>query len=73
MFNMVFAGLAGIVGNLLNGFLLHAGGPQLMNLACLISATLGALMMVYVSRSRKDGKTGKVRKLSMSLPSETSQ
>ncbi|MGW9527381.1 MFS transporter [Paenibacillus terrae] len=72
VFNMVFAGLAGIVGNLLNGYLLHAGGPQLMNLACLISATLGALMMVYVSRSRKDGKTEKVRKLSMSLPSETS-
>ncbi|WP_338543536.1 MFS transporter [Paenibacillus tundrae] len=50
LFNMVFAGLGGIVGNMLNGYLLDLGGPSLMYLACTISAALGAFILFFVSR-----------------------
>ncbi|SES93637.1 MFS transporter [Paenibacillus sp. NFR01] len=53
VFNMVFSGIAGIVGNLLNGFLLDQGGAFAMNLSCAISSGLGALLLVYVARSAK--------------------
>ncbi|MCI3922191.1 MFS transporter [Paenibacillus sp. TRM 82003] len=48
VFNVVFVGLAGIAGNLLNGFLLEAGGPAAMNLACTISAAGGALLLAAI-------------------------
>lgn len=54
LFNMVFAGLGGIVGNMLNGYLLDSGGPSLMYLACTISAALGAVMLYIVSRQAKE-------------------
>ncbi|MDQ0172934.1 MFS transporter [Paenibacillus tundrae] len=53
LFNMVFAGLGGIVGNMLNGYLLDSGGPSLMYLACTISAALGAFILFFVSRQAK--------------------
>lgn len=53
LFNMVFAGLGGIVGNMLNGYLLDTGGPSLMYLACTISAALGAIILHMVSRLAK--------------------
>lgn len=62
VFNMVFSGFAGIVGNLLNGFLLNQGGVGLMNLSCMISSIAGAGLLLYVARSSK-------RKLSVPLPS----
>ncbi|MCG7376611.1 MFS transporter [Paenibacillus sp. ACRSA] len=53
LFNMVFAGLGGIVGNMLNGYLLDSGGPSLMYLACTISAALGAFILFFVSRQAR--------------------
>ncbi|WP_260865877.1 MFS transporter [Paenibacillus xylanexedens] len=53
LFNMVFAGLGGIVGNMLNGYLLDSGGPSLMYLACTISAALGAFILLIVSRQAR--------------------
>lgn len=58
VFNMVFTGFAGIVGNLLNGFLLNQGGVMAMNVACMISSLSGALLLIYVSRSAR----GKITK-----------
>lgn len=49
IFNMVFVGIAGIIGNLLNGYLLELGGSQAMNLSCVISAMLGSLLLLYVA------------------------
>lgn len=62
VFNMVFSGFAGIVGNLLNGFLLNQGGVGLMNLSCMFSSIAGAMLLFYVARSSK-------RKVSPPLPS----
>ncbi|WP_245368494.1 MFS transporter [Paenibacillus silagei] len=54
LFNMVFVGLGGIAGNLLNGYLLETGGPGLMYFSCTVSAALGALLLYKVSSiSRK--------------------
>ncbi|WP_138752056.1 MFS transporter [Paenibacillus sinopodophylli] len=50
LFNMVFVGLGGIVGNLLNGYLFHAGGPEMMYLACTISALIGVVMLYWVNK-----------------------
>lgn len=50
---VVFSGLAGMLGNLLNGYLLEASGPSAMNLACTISATLGALLLLILIRTQK--------------------
>ncbi|MFC6649492.1 MFS transporter [Paenibacillus rhizoplanae] len=49
LFNMVFVGLGGIAGNLLNGYLLDSGGPRLMYFSCTVSAALGALLLYKVS------------------------
>lgn len=49
LFNMVFVGLGGIAGNLLNGYLLETGGPGLMYFSCTVSAALGALLLYKVS------------------------
>ncbi|WP_339169788.1 MFS transporter [Paenibacillus sp. FSL R5-0341] len=54
LFNMVFAGLGGIVGNMLNGYLLDSGGPSLMYLSCTISAALGSVILYIVSRQAKE-------------------
>lgn len=53
VFNMVFSGLSGIVGNLLNGVLLSQGGVQLMNISCMLSSAAGALLLLYVARSSR--------------------
>ncbi|MBB3111636.1 PPP family 3-phenylpropionic acid transporter [Paenibacillus phyllosphaerae] len=58
VFNVVFVGAAGIAGNLTNGFLLEAGGPAAMNLACMVSAACGAmLLLVIVKRSGTSSRT----------------
>ncbi|OZQ61233.1 MFS transporter [Paenibacillus sp. VTT E-133280] len=62
VFNMVFAGFSGIVGNLLNGFLLNQGGVEVMNLSCMLSSIAGAMLLFYVARSSR-------RKLSTTLSS----
>jgi MFS transporter, PPP family, 3-phenylpropionic acid transporter len=53
VFNMVFSGFAGIVGNLLNGFLLNQGGVEVMNLSCMLSSIAGAMLLFYVARSSR--------------------
>ncbi|MGN7760850.1 MFS transporter [Paenibacillus sp. 22594] len=53
VFNIVFSGFAGILGNLLNGILLDEGGVWLMNLSCMISSAAGALLIFYVVRSSR--------------------
>lgn len=53
VFNMVFAGFSGIVGNLLNGFLLNQGGVEVMNLSCMLSSIGGAMLLFYVARSSR--------------------
>ncbi|MGG4143412.1 MFS transporter [Paenibacillus algorifonticola] len=50
VFNMVFVGLGGIIGNLLNGFLYNEGGAQLMYLACTVSAIMGLLLLHGVNK-----------------------
>ncbi|WP_141499820.1 MFS transporter [Paenibacillus luteus] len=50
LFNMVFVGLGGIVGNLLNGYLYHAGGPEMMYMACTLSALIGVVMLYWVNK-----------------------
>lgn len=49
VFNMVFVGLSGIVGNLLNGYFLQSGGPGAMYAACAFSALLGAFMLYWLT------------------------
>lgn len=49
VFNMVFVGLSGIVGNLLNGYFLQSGGPGAMYSACTLSALLGACMLYWLT------------------------
>ncbi|CAH1059154.1 MFS transporter [Paenibacillus pseudetheri] len=66
VFNMVFAGFSGIVGNLLNGFLLNQGGVEVMNLSCMLSSIAGAMLLFYVARSSR-------RKLSATLSSGGAQ
>ncbi|KAA8999723.1 MFS transporter [Paenibacillus spiritus] len=56
VFNMVFSGLAGIVGNLLNGYLLNQGGVAAMNISCMLSAALGSLLLLIVARSSRRRK-----------------
>jgi PPP family 3-phenylpropionic acid transporter len=53
VFNMVFSGFAGIVGNLLNGFLLNQGGVEIMNLSCMLSSIAGAMLLFYVARNSR--------------------
>lgn len=53
IFNMVFVGVGGIVGNLLNGYLFYTGGAQVMYLACTISALIGAGMLYWINRIAK--------------------
>ncbi|WP_438495967.1 MFS transporter [Paenibacillus sp. IHBB 3054] len=53
VFNIVFSGFAGILGNLLNGFLLSQGGVGLMNVSCMISSAVGAVLLFYVARSSR--------------------
>jgi Na+/melibiose symporter and related transporters len=61
VFSVVFSGMAGMAGNLLNGFLLEAGGPSLMNAACTASAACGAALLIGIvrsaGRSRAPGQT----------------
>ncbi|AIQ23009.1 MULTISPECIES: MFS transporter [Paenibacillus] len=66
VFNMVFAGFSGIVGNLLNGFLLNQGGVEVMNLSCMLSSIAGAMLLFYVARNSR-------RKLSTTLSSGGAQ
>ncbi|OXM83614.1 MFS transporter [Paenibacillus rigui] len=53
VFNMVFVGMAGITGNLVNGYLLNYGGAGWMTLSCTISAALGCGLLYYVARGPK--------------------
>ncbi|WP_025679901.1 MFS transporter [Paenibacillus massiliensis] len=53
IFNMVFSGLGGIVGNLLNGFLFSSGGANVMYFACTISALIGAGMLYWINKMAK--------------------
>jgi MFS transporter, PPP family, 3-phenylpropionic acid transporter len=53
LFGMICGGLAGVVGNLLNGFLLHGAGPKVMYEACMISCGLGALCFLYVRHATR--------------------
>lgn len=52
IFGMVNGGLAGIIGNLLNGELLHYGGAALMYEVCSTSAILGAVCFAYVIKTK---------------------
>ncbi|MBT2292199.1 MFS transporter [Paenibacillus albidus] len=56
VFNMVFTGFAGILGNLLNGVLLNRGGVEAMNMSCMLSSAAGALLLLYVARSARRKK-----------------
>ena len=59
LFNMVFAGLGGIVGNMLNGYLLDTG-PSMMYLACTISAAMGQSFCIS-SADRPKSREGLTR------------
>ncbi|MBN2982411.1 MFS transporter [Cohnella algarum] len=67
-FSMVFVGMAGMAGNLLNGFLLEAGGPSLMNAACTISAACGAALLAVIvkgtgsKRSSRASESGEMQR-----------
>lgn len=53
IFYMVFSGLGGIVGNLLNGYLFSTGGANVMYFACTISALIGAGMLYWINKMAK--------------------
>lgn len=55
IFGIFCTGIAGIVGNLLNGYLLRYGGPSLMYYVCTFSAVLGALCFWIVGRWQRQG------------------
>ncbi|MCL6453368.1 MAG: MFS transporter [Alicyclobacillus sp.] len=56
LFGMICGGLAGVVGNLLNGFLLHGPGAKVMYEVDMVSCAFGALCFLYVRRvSRRLG------------------
>lgn len=59
VFTMIFSGLGGIVGNLLNGYLLDLGGPSYMYAACSISSLIGTafLFLVVLEYWRNKAKT----------------
>ncbi|MMZ68920.1 hypothetical protein D1872_316680 [compost metagenome] len=67
IFSMVFVGVAGIMGNALNGFLLDIGGPDLMNLACVISAALGVVMLLVVVFGTKNKELHRSREIVSAL------
>lgn len=67
IFSMVFVGVAGIMGNALNGFLLDIGGPDLMNLACVISAALGVVMLMVVVFGTKNKELHRSREIVSAL------
>lgn len=50
VFNMVTGGLAGILGNLSNGYLLHWGGSVAMYGSCAISCALGTICLWFVAK-----------------------
>ncbi|MCI1858261.1 MAG: MFS transporter [Sporolactobacillus sp.] len=52
IFNMVFVGVSGIVGNMLNGFLLGLGGPLLMYISCAVSSLLGTIFLYLNSKGQ---------------------
>lgn len=49
IFGMIAGGLAGIVGNVLNGFLIQSGGPTLMYAICALSSLMALLCFTYVA------------------------
>lgn len=55
VFGMVCGGVAGIVGNVLNGYLLHVGGSSLMYGVCAALSGLSALCFWGVVRMPADG------------------
>jgi PPP family 3-phenylpropionic acid transporter len=55
LFYMVFSGLGGIVGNLLNGYLYELGGAGMMYVSCTISALLGAVLLYFVINQNRPG------------------
>lgn len=50
IFNMVFVGVSGITGNLINGYLFHLGGAVLMYSFCDVSSILGAVFLYLISK-----------------------
>lgn len=56
IFNMVFIGLCGIIGNLLNGYLFGLGGPLLMYSFCAISTLLGTFCLYLNSSARPNSR-----------------
>lgn len=52
VFGLVVSGVAGIVGNVLNGALLGAGGPALMYSVCGGSALAGLVLYGFLQRAR---------------------
>lgn len=67
IFGMVNFGVAGILGNLVNGELLHSGSAQLMYEVCMGSAFLGAVCFAYVIKTApKAARPGTLRSSSVS-------
>ncbi|MDA8192563.1 MAG: MFS transporter [Thermaerobacter sp.] len=50
IFGMVVGGLAGIFGNLVNGYLLEWGGASAMFLSCVVSTALAAACFYFIVR-----------------------
>jgi PPP family 3-phenylpropionic acid transporter len=58
LFNMVCVSMAGIIGNLVNGFLFRAGGPTAMYWTCSGSALVAMGCFWYVVRQQRIGRVG---------------
>ncbi|WP_438446959.1 MFS transporter [Gorillibacterium sp. sgz5001074] len=58
VFYMVFSGMGGIVGNLLNGYLYNAGGAAAMYMTCTFSAFIGAAMLYWIHKMGRPAKRG---------------
>lgn len=56
LFNMVCTSFAGIIGNLVNGWLFHWGGPTPMYWMCCVSSVMAMGCFLYVIRRRSVGR-----------------
>ncbi len=55
LFYMVFSGLGGIVGNLLNGYLYELGGAGTMYVSCMTSALVGSALLYLAIKQNRSG------------------
>lgn len=67
IFGMVAGGLSGIVGNVLNGFLIQTGGPTLMYGICAISSFMAIICFTYIAISDRHKAQAQVQQTTVPM------